>query len=849
MEVPQDQGGQRVIDLRDPRASDARTVGAKAASLHRLITMGFDVPSGFCLTASAFAARSESGSLDESLEREIEAACSAVPGPWAVRSSSVDEDQPDASYAGQYLTILGVSNVPGVIAAIRSCWESAQSSNVQAYQGSRDRAAAAPMCVLVQQMVDATSAGVLFSLHPVTERTDQVVVNANFGIGDSVVSGSIEPDTFVVEKATGARVEAVIGSKAKATRLVEGGVALQGLESDLRGRPSLSGPQLARLAEAARRLEEHHDHPIDAEFAFVGDALFLLQARPITAGSEAYYLGFLDDWTKPRGIDLDQDTVWVRGSPLSSLPVSPLYYSEMAPFFWDMYAELARIRGTQAPGRLHRYFRGYTYTRADLADGSSGNSIEPLSPFSGQWMRNVVLSLRHPKDYAFWCNLRSYYRLWQNEWWPEIEQSRPRYEHATANDVVAFIEVIEAQRRRRSVHAAIGVAYASDFLGLLSFLMKRWLPEAGPEVVGALTGGLPNSFTHDENVALWRLGQIAARSESLRQAVLAKDPEAIGRCAGGGEFLAAVEDFRRQHPHRGCSDRDLIKPRWGDSQQLLLRHLASIVALGSQDSPEAAHARAEERRQEAERWVCERLRNAPFGWLRSRLFRRVLRATQQYWIQRDNQRHTFDRYFWELRCAYRALGRMLAEQGGLGTADDVFFCAKSELYAAIDGSLPLDRLRRRAEWRRHWWSRLTDADAPVRLRGNAPAAEGDAHLDPDARWGVGGSPGRASGPVRWISSLDELGQIRKGDILVTDAIDPAWTPVFGIIAGVISIEGGLLSHATILGREYGIPVVIGAARARALETGDLVTIDGSTGAVTLDGDEERVGVELERVPE
>src|SRR5690606_26662590 len=134
----------------------------------------------------------------------------------------------------------------------------------------------------------------------------------------------IEPDTFVVEKATGACVEAVIGSKAKATRLVEGGVALQGLESDLRGRPSLSGPQLARLAEAARRLEEHHDHPIDAEFAFVGDALFLLQARPITAGSEAYYLGFLDDWTKPRGIDLDQDTVWVRGSPLSSLPVSPL---------------------------------------------------------------------------------------------------------------------------------------------------------------------------------------------------------------------------------------------------------------------------------------------------------------------------------------------------------------------------------------------------------------------------------------------------------------------------------------------------------------------------------------------
>jgi rifampicin phosphotransferase len=232
--------------------------------------------------------------------------------------------------------------------------------------------------------------------------------------------------------------------------------------------------------------------------------------------------------------------------------------------------------------------------------------------------------------------------------------------------------------------------------------------------------------------------------------------------------------------------------------------------------------------------MLTRLRG-PLAPLRRRVLRKVLRATQRYVMHRDNQRHTFEPYFLELRHAYTALGERLVAAGTLARPDDVFFLAKTEIYAHLDGTLSDARLARRAASRRAWWEKVTLAEPPEHLRGNLPfdpdvvSAAGDAELQ-----GAPGAPGIATGPVRIIASLQELDRIQPGDIIVTYAIDPAWTPVFSIIGGVISVEGGMLAHSAVLGREYGLPVVLGVKSATSrLRDGDVVQIDGTSGAVAI----------------
>jgi pyruvate,water dikinase len=211
----------------------------------------------------------------------------------------------------------------------------------------------------------------------------------------------------------------------------------------------------------------------------------------------------------------------------------------------------------------------------------------------------------------------------------------------------------------------------------------------------------------------------------------------------------------------------------------------------------------------------------------------VLRAAQRYWIQRDNQRHSFDRYFYELRQSYRAIGARFVEQGLLKAVDDIFFLGKTEIYAHLDGLLRAEHLTARAIWRHAWWDSHKGSEPPLFLKDNLPYVFDSAHEEADGSLkGMGGAPGIVTGPVRLIRSMGELGRVEEGEILVTQAIDPAWTPIFGLIGGVISEEGGILSHATVLGREYGIPVVIGVREAMVmLKDGDRVNVNGTTGVI------------------
>ena len=283
-----------ILWLGDRACDNPAEVGGKAAHLSRLAA-DYRVPSGFCLTAAAFdPEQSADAPLPPPLAAAVAAAYEAlarrvgVPEvPVAVRSSALDEDGELASFAGQHETELNLVGAEAVLGAVARCWASGRNERVLAYRRQQGlNTEGVRVAVLVQQLVTADTSAVVFSANPISGNRDEVVVTASWGLGESIVSGMVTPDTWVVRKADLAVIEERTGAKERMTVAVTGGTREVAVPRLLRERASLSRAQVAELAELGVELEEKMGRPVDIEAAFAGDLLYLLQCRPITTLDE-----------------------------------------------------------------------------------------------------------------------------------------------------------------------------------------------------------------------------------------------------------------------------------------------------------------------------------------------------------------------------------------------------------------------------------------------------------------------------------------------------------------------------------------------------------------------------------
>jgi phosphoenolpyruvate synthase/pyruvate phosphate dikinase len=282
-----------ILWLGDSACNDPAQVGGKAAHLSRLAA-DYQVPSGFCLPAAFDPAHPADAPLPTALAAALAAAYEAlarrvgVPDvPVAVRSSALDEDGELASFAGQHETELNLVGADAVLGAIARCWASGRNERALAYRKQQGLdTEEVRLAVLVQQLVTADTSAVVFSANPISGNRDEVVVTASWGLGESVVSGTVTPDTWVVRKADLAVKEERIGAKEQMTVAVTGGTREVTVPRLLRERASLSMAQVAELAQLAVELEEKVSQPVDIETAYAREELFLLQCRPITTLDE-----------------------------------------------------------------------------------------------------------------------------------------------------------------------------------------------------------------------------------------------------------------------------------------------------------------------------------------------------------------------------------------------------------------------------------------------------------------------------------------------------------------------------------------------------------------------------------
>jgi pyruvate,water dikinase len=722
-------------------------------------------------------------------------------------------------------------------------------------------------------MLTPRAAGVLFTANPFTAATDEMVVNANWGLGESVVSGLVTPDQDVVAAATGAVIERRLGSKEvriDRDREIGHGTVRNETTVAERGSFALSESDLIALADTGRRLQSAHEGlPIDIEWAIEGQNLHVLQARPIT-GVEFSWDAELEHW---QAVPEDPQTVWTRGMSDEGWTgaKTPLMYSWRANSWTRSVARAARLWGVPeiAAMRSWKFHRGEAYFNCQLerltAERTFPSLLRPpqLPRIPADWQPDV----KSPSLFQ-WVRIYArmqlldrklgpvgWFRRIETDW---IEQGADAMPDATDEqlrgftDAELFAHVAAVSEYERHYCDEIYVPfflYARDVLSALPMLVLRWFGSDEPTViVDLLTGTSQATITQRENHSLWLLAQRIRNSAELRQRFDTQSPttffDRLEESEDGRAFLAEYERFLSWSGHRGHSDRDLIFPRRCEDPTLDASAFRAMLTVEDPDDPTVRENQLRRNRQATIDRVLSRVRERSFGKLKAAALCYIIAYADRFLMVRDNERHFVDRTTFATRRAYLEVSRRLVERGLISDRDDVFFLGAEELDDVFATGRATPLTDRKIAARRRDFHRVDRKEVmppPYLVRGVGVDLDGEVT---EGLHGTGTSRGSATGTARVIRELRDIGLVRSGDVLVCNSTDPGWTPVFSVISGIVLETGGMLAHASCLAREYGLPAVQLPGALSRIPDGALVTVDGDTGTVALHDDGEKPGPDV-----
>ncbi len=877
-----------VLPLAAPSATLAE-VGGKGANLAELARAGFAVPPGFLVGTAAyrvfvaangiarqivdlasaapaddppaldaasdqirglFARADMPAELAEPILAAYHSLAAARPGlAVAVRSSATAEDLPGLSFAGQQDTYLNIVGDDALLDAVRRCWASLWTARAMGY---RARNGIAPgdvaLAVVVQELVPSEVSGVLFTANPLTGRRAEIVIDASYGLGEAIVSGQVEPDHYVVDPQTWRVIGRKLGAKALAILPRAGGGTDQVARTG--AGQALADAQILDLARTAARVAAHFGSPQDIEWAWAGGQLYILQSRPITSlyplpqvpaapgAARVYYSfnsvqGVVDPFT-PLGCDLLQ---LLAGGFLSVARVGRAPREVIPAAGGRLFIDVTNLTRL-AVAVFQRVDPGARQTLARLiAEGQ----VEARAPSIGTILRHLAPLLRTIVPRAI-ESLRA----------PEFGRARglaeaeafldsARAHVAAARTLSALLDAAEQDVARAvpTVLPALGPVFAPSLLlmGLAGRMLERWLGQPRGAVFQLLRG-LPHNGTTEMDLKLWATAQAIRADAPAREALLRMPVEAQASAYTRGALppvaQRAIGEFLAQYGMRGVAEIDIGRPRWRDDPTPILQTIHGYLQLEDADlAPDRQFERgAAEAARLTDEWAT-RLARRPLGGPRARLLRFCVDRMRRLAGTREAPKFYLVNVLGLYRDALLAHGRDLAARGVLPQPADIFFLSIDQLrryargeaadlaalVAAARAEYEHDRAGRRMP-------RLLLGTGETFYDGMAAPGANDLVGDPV-------SPGVAEGPARVVTDPRGV-RLAPGEILVCPATDPGWTPLF-LTAGALVMEvGGMVTHGSVVAREYGIPAVVGVHNATTrLATGQRIRVDGMAGRVTI----------------
>ena len=748
-------------------ALESAGAGGKALGLARLSALGVSVPEAFVLIAA------QSGD-----DLQLDALPDAfIKGQVAVRSSARAEDGAERSYAGQFESVLNVHGEAALRRAVEACLASGRSARVEAYSSELEGEVAQSMALVIQRMVDARAAGVVFTADPSSARRDRVVIDAVSGLGEALVSGEADPHHLLLDD--------------------EGGVVISEVPED---RAVLSLEEVEVLFSGARAIAEALGEPLDLEWAIDREGrLWWLQARPIT--------------TLPLPLDsldtdgVDPTHVYTRCNIGEMMPgaVTPLTLSVTVRGIdygiQAMQVAVGVLRQIEERERFTATFSGHIFLNLSafgaMVLGVAGSNTERLCrAICGRPLNELQLG----KPWSLWRRALNGLR------YGIYLMSAPRHRAALARDLanLKVPRLKEPSEMIAWIDAKLPLLFQAYDHHMTSSAVSGALV---PALLEILSQGKAPTSAHEATCAALLAAGDASEVESLDLAsgvarvagLLREDPVASAKLESlqaremaawlakdAGKLGQVWRGYLERHGHRSLRELELRQPEWSHDPTPVIESLkVAVRASGSQELRPSEPAPAAPR---VAQWVARKARRAAAK--REETKSRLVAMTVRF------------------KVAYRHLGELLAERGALADSDQVFFLSHDELARVASGELHGAKI---AQGRRDMLEYQRNLSFPEVFVGQGvpedplPPAEA-----PEGGFvGKAVSRGRSEGPARVVTRLEQLSEVQPGEILIATVVDVGWTPCFSIIAGLATEVGSAVSHGCVVAREFGLPAMVG----------------------------------------
>lgn len=843
-----------VLGLRDIDKTNLTEVGGKGANLGELSKIeGIRVPDGFCISTEAFKrvrgaiaqlldqlSRLEHQNEIRELSAEIRTVLEGIAIPeelvtpmleegvaYAVRSSATAEDLPTASFAGQQDTYLNVIGKASVLAHIAKCWASLFTERAVIYRNQHGiDHRKVHMAVVVQKMVFPQAAGVMFTADPVTSSRKVVSIDASFGLGEALVAGLVNADSYKVRD--GEIVAKVVSTKKVAVKAVEGGgTEEQELGLEQQNRQTLTDAQILQLAQMGRTIEAHFGHPQDIEWCLVDGVFHIVQSRPITTlfpipeandGKNHVYVSvghqqMMTDPFKPLGLSM-----WLLSAR------RPMFVAG-GRLFVDVARELASPAGQDLllntlVGKSDPLIKDALATliaRGDfietVPDASEGKPFTPPA-----WTQAQVET-----DAAIAPGLIADHRAF-------VEALKQNIQTRSGPELLDFI--LEDNQKGMQLGSLAVIMAAVNAATWLNENIETWLGEKN--VADTLTQSVANNVTSEMGLALLDVADVIRPYPAVIEALRHENfMDALLKVEGGQQARDAIQAYLDKYGMRCVGEIDITRTRWSEKPATLVPLILSNV---KNFEPGAGSRRFEQGRQAALRKqheLLERLKELPDGDRKAEETRHMIERLRMFSGYREYPKYGMISRFFIYKQALLKEAERLVQAQVIRETEDIYYLTFEELHEVVrtqqaDHAL----IARRKEAFKHF-ERLTP---PRVLTSDGEVVVGRYNredLPEGAIVGLAVSSGVIEGRARVLLSMEDA-DLEAGDILVTPFTDPSWTPLFVAIKGLVTEVGGLMTHGAVIAREYGLPAVVGVENAtRLIKDGQRIRVHGTEGYVEI----------------
>ncbi|MFX0026067.1 MAG: PEP/pyruvate-binding domain-containing protein [Candidatus Hermodarchaeota archaeon] len=898
------------IDLSDFSAINLNKVGSKAANLNKLIQYKFNVPEAYIILTNAYdlfliknnlrkfiddkvftidindiqslkrvskEIRNEviRSSLPIELENEIKAKYSQFDSfRVAIRSSAIAEDLPTASFAGQYDSYLNIKGQEQILDHIKKCYASLWTERAISYRRKNKIShKQLKIAVIVQRMIHAKCSGVLFTANPISLNNTEIIIESNFGLGESVVSGLTSPDHFIIQRRGKYGKEDFtiltrrIGNKKLAVRPKysnnELGVKYFELSEQEKKQASISDKNVIALAKIGTQIEKiFKRNPQDIEWAINNDdQIYIIQTRPITA---------------PKSPDLEYLPIYSRGysDDYWNDNTTPLFFNLLGdPITNIVNMELNSVMGyKRMDEQLLKLFHGHVYFNLNVIKRKVEYEIptfirtddvlnyfpEGSGPYGKKTMKNLPFRLfkrllseirvrffdpdgsMSKTDDAYERWTKEIFNPYCNDFDFKLESFAGSNELKPLFDLALELDSVMIKHYRLIRY---GIPVHNLGMSLLTkYLLTRFLGEKDAQsYYSILISGLNHKLT-ETNERIHNLVFNCQKSEILRKILAEKKSDEIYNYLLSEqnpiikEFLYKFNEFLEEFGDRGFT-RELYYPRWREAPELVFDILKSLIKEKWENFEEKKKQNLRKRK-EIEFHVESKIKAQNFGLLKWKLFSTILKNSRKYIKFRENQRFNLDKWITRHRKLFLEIAKILENRGILNEKKEIFFLYKNEIKNIINDNYDEVELKKLSELakRRHseflTYENVIPPKFLLGLREFNDTIEFD--YDSDYFYGIPASQGIVTATARVLNEIDLIPTVQSGEILIVPKTDPGWTPVFSKIGGLITETGGILSHGAVVSREYGIPAVTNIPNACTLfKTGQILTLNGFNGNVIL----------------